>query len=288
MQAAKKMIFDQLSGIYEKKEVESLSMLIFEKVLGLTRIQVHLRHNETIAAANLVQIKEIINRLAQFEPIQYIFGETEFYGCVFKVNPSVLIPRPETEELVDWIINDYKHLSPAILDIGTGSGCIPISLVKNLQGASAEGWDISISALHVASENARANTANVNFQCVDILNLTDLPSRVEYDILVSNPPYVTTVDKELMQKNVTHFEPHIALFVPDSDPLIFYRKIAEMATKYLKIGGHLYLEINEKSGIEMIDLLFSKGFTNITQRKDINGKDRMIRCEKPNLITEHN
>ena len=284
MQVAKNLIVNQLSSIYPKPEIESISKLILEKVTGLSPIQVLLNRNKTISAPNLAQIKEIVYRLTQFEPIQYILGETEFYGSLFKVNPSVLIPRPETEELVDWIINDYKHLSPSILDIGTGSGCIPISLVKNLPGASAFGWDISRKALKVATQNALINQVKVKFQCVDLLKTTNLNSNPGYAIIVSNPPYVTTSEKDLMQKNVTQFEPHIALFVADSDPLIFYRKISDLGIKYLNAGGHLYLEINEKLGSETVELLASKGYTNILLKKDINGKDRMIKCEKPKPI----
>jgi len=281
MQVTRKLILEQLSPIYPPQEIESMSMLIFEKVLGLSRIQIRLNQNETISAANLAQIKEIIRRLIQFEPIQYVLGETEFYGCNFKVDPSVLIPRQETEELVDWIIQDYKHLSPTILDIGTGSGCIPISLVKNLPGATAEGWDISPEALLLAKENGLKNRVEVSFQCVDILNLVDSALSERYDIVVSNPPYITKSEKALMHQNVIDFEPHLALFVPDADPLVFYRKIADFAIMQLKPGGHLYLEINEKFGNETAELLALKGFITVNFRKDIHGRDRMIRGKKP-------
>ena len=280
MQVARKLMLEMLSPVYPIQEIESMSMLIFEKVLGLSRIQIRLNQNETISAANLAQIKEIISRLIQFEPLQYILGQTEFYGCLFKVNPSVLIPRQETEELVDWIVHDYKHLRPTILDIGTGSGCIPVSLAKNLPGGSAKGWDISPDALLVAKENALKNQVKVSFQCVDILNRVFPAPYEKYDIIVSNPPYVTISEKALMHQNVIHFEPHLALFVPDSDPLVFYRKIADLAYIQLKPGGHLYLEINEKFGNETIELLRMKRFVHISLKKDINGKNRMIKGEK--------
>ena len=281
MQVAKKLILEQLSPIYPKQEIDSISRLIFEKVPGLSRIQVLLNPNETISAANLAQIKEIVYRLSQFEPIQYILGETEFYGSRFKVNPSVLIPRPETEELVDWVVNDYKHSAPVLLDIGTGSGCIPISIVRNLPGASAEGWDISPDALDIANGNARNNRVKVKLRCVDILKPVILDENVKYDVIVSNPPYVTTSEQTLMQRNVINFEPHIALFVPDDDPLIFYRKISDLAINHLKPGGHLYLEINEKYGAQTAELFASAGFIKIEVKKDINGRQRMIKCEKP-------
>ena len=279
MQAAKKIILDRLSPCYRKQEIESIRKLILEKVLGLSRLGVHLNQHETISAANLTQIKEITDRLIRFEPIQYILGETEFYGSILKVNPAVLIPRPETEELVDWIIRENNQLAPSILDIGTGSGCIPISLVKKIPGAAAEGWDISTDALKVAKENAESNHVSIDFYYADVLNL-DYPSKIEkYDIIVSNPPYVTTAEQLLMERNVMDFEPHSALFVPDADPLIFYRAIANLAIHHLNQQGNLYFEINEKYGNEVSDLLSLKGFRNIRIKKDINGKDRMVKAE---------
>jgi release factor glutamine methyltransferase len=283
MQVAKKLIFDKLSPFYCKQEIESISKLIFGKVLGLSRLQMYLNQHETISPANLAQITEITNRLTQFEPIQYILGETDFYGCTIKVNPAVLIPRPETEELVDWIIKDCHQLNPVILDIGTGSGCIPISLVKNLTGASVDGWDVSAEALTVAKENAAINHVDVDFVQVDVLN-HDYPSHHrKYDIIVSNPPYVTRPEQGHILRNVIDYEPHIALFVEGNDPLVFYREIANLAIKQLKPGGNLYFEINERFGNEMTDLLAMKGFKNIILKKDINSKERMISAELPRL-----
>lgn len=279
MQVAKKFIYDQLSSKYPRQEIESISKLIFEKILGLTRIQVYLNQHETISPANLAQITEIVNRLIQFEPIQYILGETEFYGLPLKVNAAVLIPRPETEELVDWIINNKPPLSPIILDIGTGSGCIPIALSKKLPEASVDGWDISNEALKVARENAELNKAKVNFSYADVLNQSYPVQPQKYDIIVSNPPYVTVSEQLSMLKNVIDYEPHIALFVPDTDPLIFYRAIADIAINQLKQGGKLYFEINEQFGNETADLLSLKGFKNIIVKKDINGKVRMLRAD---------
>ena len=284
MQVAKKLIRDSLSHLYCEQEIESISKLIFEKVLGFSRLQVHLNQHETISSANLTQITEIVNRLIQFEPIQYILGETEFYGLPLKVNPAVLIPRPETEELVDWIIHDCSRINPIILDIGTGSGCIPIALAKNLTGATAEGWDISADALKVAKKNAEINQVKVNFICADVLNLNYAERQQKYDIIVSNPPYVTPSEQRSMLKNVVDYEPHIALFVPETDPLIFYRIIAEIAINALKPGGKLYFEINEQFGIETVDLLTLKGFKNIILKKDINGKERMIKADWENPV----
>jgi len=285
MQIAKKLIYDNLSPLYCKQEIESISKLIFEKVLGISRLQMHLNQHGTISTANLAQITEIINRLIRFEPIQYILGETEFYGLPFNVNSSVLIPRPETEELVDWIIHDCNQSNPKILDIGTGSGCIPISLVKNLPGASAEGWDISDEALIVAKENATINHVEVDFFHADVLNHNYPLQNQKYDIIVSNPPYVTISEQLSMLKNVVDYEPHIALFVPDADPLVFYRTIADLALIKLNPGGKLYFEINEQFGNETAELLALRGFINITLKKDINGKERMIRVEFKNQLT---
>ncbi len=282
MQVAKKLIRDSLSQLYCEQEIESISKLIFEKVLGFSRLQVHLNQHQTISSANLTQITEIVNRLIQFEPIQYILGETEFYSLPLKVNPAVLIPRPETEELVDWIIHNSPPINPIILDIGTGSGCIPIALAKNLTGAIAEGWDISTDALTVAKKNAEINQAKVNFVWADVLNLNYPAQKQKYDIIVSNPPYVTTSEQLSMLKNVVDYEPHVALFVSDADPLIFYRKIAEIAINALKTGGKLYFEINEQFGNETVDLLSVKGFKNIILKKDINGKERMIKADWDN------
>lgn len=280
MQFTKKLIFDHLSPIYPKNEIEGISRLIFEKITGLSPIQLHLNQNKTISDAKLAQIMDIVNRLMSFEPIQYILGETEFYGLTFIVNPSVLIPRQETEELVDWILQDWKQLNPKILDIGTGSGCIPITLLKNLSGATSDGWDISPDALLIANENAKRNNVEVDFRCVDVLKPIGDSLSEQYDLIVSNPPYVTVSEKSLMHQNVTGFEPHLALFVPDTNPLIFYKRIAEIAIKRLKQGGILYLEINERYGNETLELLKSMDFINLRLKKDINGKERMVKGER--------
>jgi release factor glutamine methyltransferase len=279
MQVAKKFISDQLSPIYPKEEIAGLTKLIFEKVLKLSGIQLHLQKDDVISAANLAEIKDIVNQLAQFKPIQYILGESHFYGLTFKVTESVLIPRSETEELVDWIIQDYTELAPKILDIGTGSGCIPISLLLHIPKASAEAWDISEKALVVANENAINNKTEVNFRHIDLFKASEEPSK--YDVIVSNPPYVTEPEKELMHQNVLDYEPHNALFVPDQDPLLFYAKIAELALIDLKPDGHLYFEINEQFGQETLALLSSKGYINLVLKKDLNGKDRMIKAQRP-------
>lgn len=278
MQFVKKLIHDRLSSLYCKEELESITKLIFEKVIGLSSLQYYLNQHGTVTAVKLAQITEIINRLAQFEPIQYILMETEFYGLKFHVNRSVLIPRPETEELVDWILTDHQGLSPAILDIGTGSGCIPVALLKNLHGAFAEGWDVSEDALLVAKGNALLNQVEMELKFADVLGSVFPDGNKKYDIIVSNPPYITGSEKPQMPKNVIDYEPSAALFVPGEDAVIFYRLIADIALDRLKPGGKLYLEINERFGNEIVDLLTTKGFANIALKKDINGKERMIKA----------
>ncbi len=219
------------------------------------------------------------------KPLQYVLGETEFYGLRFKVNPSVLIPRPETEELVEWIISDLPKPKTSIeglkiIDIGTGSGCIPISLKKNLPEAQLFALDISPEALDVSIQNAALNQTTVNFIQADILNLLNKQLIAEkFGIIVSNPPYVTDAEKEQMLPNVLQHEPHLALFVPDNDPLIFYKAIADFAIKHLDTTGSLYLEINENLGEETVQLLKQMGFKKIVLRQDLSGKDRMIRSQ---------
>lgn len=273
-----KMIEGNLSQLYNPEEIKSFTALLFEHLLGLSRLKVHLQKHEQIPDAKLIEFKEIVDRLKNFEPIQYILGETEFYELRFKVCPAVLIPRPETEELVDWILKDHPDGRYNVLDIGTGSGCIPIALAKNRPNFMVEGWDISEEALKIARGNAELNEVKVNFAIVDLLKWREIPTTKMYDLILSNPPYVTRSEQSTMLPNVTDYEPHLALFVPDNDPLIFYREIADFASSHLNPGGCLYFEINEKSGDELVSLLNIKKFGNIQMRKDINGRDRMIRC----------
>lgn len=246
-----------------------------------------------------IQIWEfLLEQLKQEIPIQYLLGKTSFYGLDFNVNPDVLIPRPETEELVDWVIQSQKlevgSHKIRILDIGTGSGCIAISLAKSLKNASVFAIDVSEKALATAHKNAQNNNVEVNFANVDILKINDLeqlPSHhfpltishsqlpTKFDIIVSNPPYVRELEKQEIRKNVLDNEPHLALFVSDNNALIFYKKIAELAQKNLKPNGGLYFEINQYLGQEMIKLLQKMNFKNIELRKDIYGNDRMIKAE---------
>ena len=272
---------EQLSLIYEANEVNSLFMMVLENVVNISSAKIKAFPETEISTPDSERITNILTRLATGEPIQYILGYTEFYGFRFKVNPSVLIPRPETEELVDWAISSVGSSELAVgrfLDIGTGSGCIPISLKKNLLGVEVSALDISPEALQTAKENAGLNKVEVHFIQDDILNPKSEILNSKFEIIISNPPYVTLEDKKLMHTNVTDFEPHTALFVPEDDPLIFYKAIADFASTHLKKGGLLFFEINESYGKQIVELLINKRFTYIELRKDMSGKDRMVKA----------
>ncbi|MFA5299657.1 MAG: peptide chain release factor N(5)-glutamine methyltransferase [Lutibacter sp.] len=277
IQEFKRHFFQELSNLYPETEIQSFFNILIEFKLHLSRIQLALEHNFNLNNDDLDFLKSALSKLKNQIPIQYIVGETAFYGLIFKVDKNVLIPRPETEELVNWIEKDHKNSnSPKILDIGTGSGCIAISLAKNLPNAAVSAIDISSEALNVAKNNAILNNVKVNFIHTDILNLQKLEAN--FDVIVSNPPYVRELEKAQMQQNVLSNEPHIALFVENENPLLFYNKIAELAKNHLSKNGVLYFEINQYLGAETIDLLKTKKFKNIELKKDIYGVDRMIKC----------
>lgn len=262
---------DELIAVYDRQEAASIAKIAFEEVGIGNSFQEISREQER-------KMQRILAELKTGKPIQYVLGKAWFYNLILQVDPSVLIPRQETEELVNWIIKDFKGNARHIADFGTGSACIPLALKKNLPATEVYGYDISPAALETAKKNAGNLLLNVNFQLFDILKdkFTELP---EFDIIVSNPPYVTLREGLKMHKNVMEHEPHLALFVPDENPLIFYRKIAELGRAKLLPGGKIYLEINEAFGKEIKELYSKMGYTNIILRKDLNGKDRMIRAE---------
>jgi release factor glutamine methyltransferase len=275
MQTVLQHIKSELQGLYPETEIKSFTYLILEKLTGFSRTEILLNKNTLFSVEQHNMIESFIEKLKKNVPIQYILGETEFYGLTFNVNESVLIPRPETEELVDWIRNENDCIGNLqLLDIGTGSGCIAISLKHEFPDSTVEAFDISDEALETARSNANRNQLDVNFSKVDILNTPDFEKK--WDIIVSNPPYVTEHEKSGIHPNVLENEPHMALFVPDNDPLLFYRKIALFAQKYLENNGKLYFEINREYGKATVDLLAGMGFTDIELRKDISGNDRMI------------
>ena len=272
----------ELTPIFDEGEAESFFYLILENKQQLKRIDLALQHDLTFSEDEIKIWNAILEQLKNEIPVQYLLGKTSFYGLDFEVNTNVLIPRPETEELVDWIIksNQVDHNSKGlkILDIGTGSGCIAISLANHIPNAQVFAIDVSENALDTAQKNAESNKVEVTFTNKNILETVDLEQ--QYDIIVSNPPYVRNLEKEEIKKNVLDNEPHLALFVEDDDALIFYRKIAELAQKNLSENGQLFFEINQYLGQEMINLLEEMNFKNIELRKDIYGNDRMIRSEK--------
>ncbi len=277
MKAGIASIRKELAGIYSKGEIESLIFLIFEKLKGYSRTRLLLVNDEQLSETEQKEIEDIIARLKNYEPIQYILGVTEFYSFPFYCIPGVLIPRPETEELVQWIIQENKRSKPTILDMGTGSGCIAISLLKNIHQSKVLACDISPICIEATQRNSKLNDANISVFWYDILAETPEVELPELDIVVSNPPYVRETEKRLMEKNVLEHEPELALFVSDENPLIFYERIADFSRVHLKNQGWLYFEINEAFGSQCGKMLEEKGFTEIVLKKDIHGKDRMIR-----------
>jgi len=275
----------ELDAIYGKDEVRSFFYLLIEELFNFNRLKLALDPEKTITKSEVDTILKALTRLKGQEPIQYITGETEFYGLPFKVNENTLIPRPETEELVNLIIENTKEKiekdrSFSILDIGTGTGCIAITLAKNLPNAKVYAVDVSAEAIEKAKENAALNNVEVAFIETDILDKESWGvkfSALEFDIIVSNPPYVRELEKQQMKPNVLNNEPHLALFVEDENPLLFYKAISKFADRKLQSSGELYFEINEYLGKEMIALLEENNFRNIELKQDFFRKDRMLK-----------
>ena len=278
MKTIANIIREELSNHYPTGEVTALTRIIATELLGVSQMAFYLKDNITLTAEQKTLLDNTIERLKKHEPIQYILGYSDFCGLRFKVTPATLIPRPETSELVEWIAADYSGKAVNILDIGTGSGCIAVSLANKLPESKVTAWEISNDALAVASENSRNNGTEVTLEQVDILSFE--PQSVQFDIIVSNPPYIKENEKSAMHSNVLDWEPHTALFVPDSDPLLFYRTIADKGLLLLKPGGTLYFEINRAHGAEAAEMLANYGYTGIELRKDIACNDRMIKATR--------
>jgi release factor glutamine methyltransferase len=285
LKSYKSIFLQELSPLYDEKEIESFFYIVLESFHNKKRIDLALNPEMEMDAVQLLRWESVLSDLKKEKPIQYILGETEFYGLPFLVNENTLIPRPETEELVEWIISNNEGLRQAqsdksaklkILDIGTGSGCISISLAKNLPDAQVAAIDVSEKALATAYKNAEINKVEVNFILENILETEVLDEK--YDIIVSNPPYVRNLEKQEIKSNVLQYEPHLALFVEDNDALLFYRKIATLAKKNLSENGKLYFEINQYLGKETVRLLEGMDFKNVILKKDVYGNDRMISC----------
>ncbi len=275
----KKIYLEELKPLFGENEALQMLNILIEHFFSLSRIQQALVPNHRLTESEMLSLHNAVKELKKNKPVQYITGETEFYGLRFFVNPSVLIPRQETEELVDLIINKEKQDGLKVLDIGSGSGCIAVSLAKNLGQPEVIAFDISAPALAVAKKNAQINKVKVNFIEEDILSPLQITEN-QFDIIVSNPPYVCLSEKKLMQPNVIDFEPHLALFVEDTNPLEFYKAILDYALKNLKIGGRLYFEINEALGKDVSKLLEERNFEDVNIHADINGKDRMLSALK--------
>lgn len=272
-----KHIKENLGSYYPAGEVAAFTRVIATEILGIPQMTFFLKENVELTHEQEATLEDAIKRLQKYEPIQYIQGYSDFCGLRFKVTPATLIPRPETSELVEWVASEATG-NERILDIGTGSGCIAVSLANKMPQSEVTAWDISNEALAVATENSRSNGTEVLFEQVDILS--NRPEEKQFNIIVSNPPYIKENEKSAMHSNVLDWEPHTALFVPDSDPLLFYRTIAKKGLTLLKPGGTLYFEINRAHGAETADMLADYGYNNIELRKDFAENDRMIKATR--------
>ena len=262
----------ELTQFYSNKEVQNMAFWCIHSISKLSRSEYLLSSDSPLSKDTVSFYQSVVSRLKNFEPLQYILGECEFYGLSLKVSPSCLIPRPETEELVHWIL---QHNFTKALDIGTGSACIPIALAKHKE-AQFTALDISSDALSIARENAKKNTVDIHFIEHNIFNDIDL--KTSFDLIVSNPPYVLESEKTLMNNNVLDYEPHLALFVSDNDALIYYKRIIDFSKVHLQREGLLFLEINEQKSVEIKDLLENNGFENVLIKKDMQGKNRMVKA----------
>lgn len=282
MNATTTFIRESLKERYPTEEISSFTRWILEEVCNFTPQQQILCKDTELSHYEKEYIQTIIHRLQKMEPLQYIFGKTEFYGLNFEINPSVLIPRPETEELVHMIIQTEKINGLHVLDIGTGSGCIAVTLAKYLTNATVHAIDISEKAIATARNNAKQNNSTVKFIQFDILadKFTGIFANHTLDLIVSNPPYIKENEKTTMLDNVLLYEPHQALFVPDNDPLLFYRRIADVGNDLLKKNGRLYFEINAACGTLILEMLKEKGYHHLELIQDLSGKDRFIKAIK--------
>jgi len=269
-------IKQELSEIYSKEETGSIISLIFNKLAGINTTEILLLENKKLSQKVIEKIESAVERLKLNEPIQYVLGQTEFYGLPFITDKRALIPRPETEELVDWVLQTCPS-AVSLLDIGTGGGCIAVTLAQKLKKSRVYAFDISLDALNLAHENADLNYVFVHFYHCNILKISGFDQK--FDVIVSNPPYVTHSQKAEMKPNVLEYEPSMALFVQDENPLLFYEHIINFAKKQLNPNGALFFEINHLYGKEIVKLLKLNNFKNIELKKDLSGKNRMIRAE---------
>ncbi|PZP49207.1 MAG: peptide chain release factor N(5)-glutamine methyltransferase [Pseudopedobacter saltans] len=278
IQEAKKHLLDILITIYDQREAASIAAMVMEKLTGLDRIQSLIKKDAIVTLDQETLLEKWTKDLLAQRPVQYVLEEAWFYGFSFYVKEGVLIPRPETEQLVEWVMETMRDLPGTVLDIGSGSGCIAITLAKLKPHLHVFSVDKSEEALAIARENNRRLKTAVDFRQMDILAVDNIDIGKKLDAIVSNPPYIKEMEKQDMHTNVLNYEPEMALFVPDSDPLLFYRKIAELSSKTLRSEGYLFFEINEQYGKEVVNLLALLGFSDIELKKDIQGKDRMVKA----------
>jgi release factor glutamine methyltransferase len=269
---------NELNSFFDATEIESMFSIVVEHYFNITKKDFILTPDKRLSESDLLKVIYCVKGLKTKKPLAYILGEWEFFGLPFKVNESTLIPRPETEELVNLILKENEG-ALSVLDIGAGSGCIPIALKKQNNNYQTFAVDVSNEALNIASQNALLNEVEVTFLEYDILKNRNSNFQQQLDIIVSNPPYIPESDKTDMDVNVLDFEPHLALFVANHEPLLFYDAIADFAKINLKNNGRLYFEIHEKYGKEVVNLLAKKGFSNTQLIKDINGKDRIVSAQ---------
>jgi len=281
---ARTVLTKELKNVYESDELRNIIELVIEHITNMSRAEQVKNKVPYLTCTQLEDLDAITERLKKNEPVQYVLGEAWFAGMKFKVNKNVLIPRPETEELVDWIVKESQKSNPEsfrdksqnIIDIGTGSGCIPITLKHQLPEANVSAIDVCSEALFKATENAIKLNTEVDFTLLDFLDEEKWYELHQYDIIVSNPPYVKQSEINTIHERVKEFEPHLALFVPDNDPILFYKKLSDFSMKHLNAGGKLFVEINEALGEAISNLFRSAGFLNVELKKDMQGKDRMV------------
>jgi len=281
IQSAFTYITQAITPLYEAREAANIAHLVVEHITGLSKLDRIVYKDRTLEPGQQARLEQAVGALLEQQPVQYVTGTAWFYGMELMVNPQVLIPRPETEELVEWIVNDVRTGGSAdmrMLDIGTGSGCIPLALKKELPAAGVWGIDVSVGALETAKANATQQQLDVRFEQVNVLDEQATAVLPFFDIIVSNPPYIKQSEHTGMQQQVLAYEPSLALFVPDEDALLFYRVIAVLAKRKLAQGGSLYFEINEALGNEVVALLEASGFKNVMLKQDIFGKDRMVKA----------
>lgn len=271
---------NKLQAIYSEEEAKSIIYLLFNHLFGINRLDIFLNSSQKLSESEIVTVHDVTDELLQYIPIQYITGVSVFCGLQLEVNPATLIPRPETEELVNFVSQNIKNNSLKVLDIGTGSGAIAIALKNINPHIEMFACDISKEALQTAQENAKRLVLDVHFFEMDILNYQNFEVSPQFDIIVSNPPYIPAAEKEIMNQNITDYEPSIALFVPDENPLVFYKAIIKFSLLHLKEKGKLFFEIHEQFGTQIISLLEEYGFKNCIIKKDVFDKDRIVVAEK--------